>query len=153
MGLFGPLGRLLGPLESFLGASWGILAASWRPLGVSWRPLEASWGDLGSSWGEIGVVLGDFWSTLLFLIIFWNDFGSKKGAQREAFWEAKRSKNQSKSRGTNLRAEKPPLGVILGRFRLDFQAVLGSKILIFHWFLKGFVNIHVFDKDECPRAI
>ena len=26
-------------------------------------------------------------------------------------------------------------------------------MLIFHWFSKVFVNIHVFDKDECPRAI
>ena len=58
-----------------------------------------------------------------------------------------------KNRGTNLRAEKSPLGVILGRFRLDFQAVLGSKMLIFHWFLKLFVNINVFDEDWYPRAI
>ena len=58
-----------------------------------------------------------------------------------------------KNRGANLRAEKSPLGLILGRFRLDFQAVLGSKILIFHWFLKLFVKINVFDEDWYPRAI
>ena len=39
------------------------------------------------------------------------------------------------------------------RFKADFQGVLGSKILIFHWFLKVFVKSHVFDKDECRRAI
>ena len=46
-----------------------------------------------------------------------------------------------------------PLASNLGRFWLVLGAVLGSKMLIFHWFLKGFVNICVFDEDECPRAI
>ena len=60
----------------------------------------------------------------------------------------------SKKRGANLRARKSPLGVVLVRFWVDFQGVLGSKILIFHlFFFKVFVKIHVFDKDECPRAI
>ena len=63
------------------------------------------------------------------------------------------SKNRSTKRGANLRATKSPLGVVLVRFLLDFRGVLGSKMLIFQLFLNGFVNIHVFDKDECPRAI
>ena len=64
-------------------------------LGASWEPLGASWGDLGPSWGKL-CGLGATFGALDFFIIFWSDFGSKKGAQREAFWEPKRSKNRSK---------------------------------------------------------
>ena len=66
-------------------------------LELSWEPLGASWGDLGSAWGEIGWSRGDFSGTyiLTFLIIFWSNFGRKKGAEREAFGEPKRNKNQS----------------------------------------------------------
>ena len=55
--------------------------------------LGASWGDLGPSWSEIGWSWGDFLGTSIF-VIFWSDFGNKKGAQREAIWEPKRSKNR-----------------------------------------------------------
>ena len=72
---------------------------------------------------------------------FLNFFGTILGAKVD------------EKKGSNLRAKKSPLGVVLVRFWVDFQVVLGSNILIFQWFLKGFVNIHVFDKDECPRAI
>ena len=60
--------------------------------GLSWEPLGASWGDLGAKLGGLGATFG----ALGFLMIFLSDFGSKKGAQREAFWEPKRTKNQSK---------------------------------------------------------
>ena len=66
---------------------------------------------------------------------------------------AKTEQKLVKKRGANSIAKKSPLGVVLVRFGVDFQGVLGSKILIVHWCLKVFVNIHVFDKDECPRAI
>ena len=56
-------------------------------------------------------------------------------------------------RGANSRAKKSTLGVVLVRFWVDFQGVLGSKMLIFHWFLKLFVKINVFDEDWYPRAI
>ena len=56
------------------------------------EPLGAILGRLGAKLGGLGAVFG----ALRFLIIFWSDFGSKKGAQREAFWEPKRSKNRSK---------------------------------------------------------
>ena len=57
-------------------------------LGLSWEPLGASWGDLGAKLGGLGATFG----ALGFLMIFLSDFGSKKGTQREAFWEPKRSK-------------------------------------------------------------
>ena len=55
---------------------------------------------LGAILGRLGAKLcglGATFGALYFLIIFWNDFGSKSGAQREAFWEPKRSKNLSKN--------------------------------------------------------
>ena len=56
------------------------------------EPLGAIFCRLGAKLGGLGATFG----ALRFLIIFLNDFGSKKGAQREAFWEPKRNKNQSK---------------------------------------------------------
>ena len=79
--LFGLLGALLG--------------ASWEPLGASWgllEPLGAILGRLGAQLCGLGATLGH----LNVLIIFWSDFGSRKGAQRDAFWEPKRSKNRTK---------------------------------------------------------
>ena len=69
-----PLRVLFGLLGTLLGASWS---------------LGAILGRLGAKLGGLGATFG----ALRFLIIFWSDFGSKKGAQREAFWEPKRSKN------------------------------------------------------------
>ena len=56
------------------------------------EPSEAIMGRLGAKLGGLGAAF----EALRFLKIFWSDFGSKKGAQREAFWEPERSKNQSK---------------------------------------------------------
>ena len=99
----GSLGVSWEPLEAsweshgqLLGASWeplgSLLGASWEPLGSLLEPLGAILGRLGAKLGGLGATFG----SLRFLIIFWNDFGSKKGAQREAFWEPKRSKSRSK---------------------------------------------------------
>ena len=74
-----PLGVLFGLLEALLGASGSLLERSSIVLG-------AKLGGLGATFGA-----------LRFLIFFWSDVGGKKGAQREAFWEPKRSKNQSKN--------------------------------------------------------
>ena len=79
-----------------LGASWGVLAASWGLLGTSWEPLGCLLGPLGGLLGASWELLGASWKRLGRLLDFWLDFGSKKGAQREAFWEPKRSKNRSK---------------------------------------------------------
>ena len=73
-------------------ASWGAFWASWDSLGSLLGPLGAILGRLGAKLGGLGATFG----ALGFLIIFLSDFGSKKGTQREAFWEPKRSKNQSK---------------------------------------------------------
>ena len=54
------------------------------------EPLGAILGRLGAKLGGLGATFG----ALQFLIILWSDFGSKKGAHREAFWEPKRSKNR-----------------------------------------------------------
>ena len=52
--------------------------------------LGGSWGGLGRSCGDLKATLG----AVKFLIVFLIDFGRQKGAQREAFWEPKRSKNR-----------------------------------------------------------
>ena len=51
-------------------------------------------GRLGAKLCCLGATVGalDF-----FKMIFWSDFGSKKGAQREAFWEPKWDKNRSQN--------------------------------------------------------
>ena len=121
-------------------------------LGASWAPLGASWGDLEPSWGEIGVVLGDFSGTSIF-DIFWERFWEPKGYPKGGILGAKTEQKSIQNRGANLRAKKSPLGVVLDRFWLDFQSVLGSNMLIFHWFLKVFVKINLFDEDWYPRAI
>ena len=74
--------------EASLGAFW----ASWGSLGSLLEPLGAILGRLGAKLGGLGATFG----ALGFLIIFLSDFGSKKGAQREAFGEPKRSKNRLK---------------------------------------------------------
>ena len=56
------------------------------------EPLGAILGRLGAKLGGLEATFG----ALQFLVIFLHDFGSKKGAQREAFGEPKRSKNLSK---------------------------------------------------------
>ena len=82
----------LGTLFDVFEASWGAFWASWGSLGSLLEPLGAILGRLGAKLGGLGATFGAF----RFFMIFGSDFGSKKGAQREAFWEPKRSKNQSK---------------------------------------------------------
>ena len=76
-----PLRVLFELLGSLLGASWSLLELLGAILGRLWAKLCG----LGATFGALD-----------FIIIFWSGFGSKKGAQREAFWEPKRSKNRSK---------------------------------------------------------
>ena len=80
----------LGTLFDVFEASWGAFWASWGSLGSLLEPLGAILGRLGAKLGGLGTTF----RALRSLIIFLNDFGSKKGAQREAFWEPKRSKNR-----------------------------------------------------------
>ena len=56
------------------------------------EPFGAILGRLGAKLGGLGAAFG----ALRFLIIFWSDSGGKKNAQKEAFWEPKRSKNRLK---------------------------------------------------------
>ena len=62
------------------------------------EPLGAILGRLGAKFGGLGATL----EALGFLMILWSEFGSKKGAQREAFWDPKWSKNRSKKEVQNL---------------------------------------------------
>ena len=95
------------------------------------EPLGAILGRLGANLGGLGATFG----ALRVIIIFWSDFYRKKGAQREAFWEPKQSKHRSNKRGAHLKANMSPLAVVLVRFGVDFQGVLGSTMLFFfHWF-------------------
>ena len=121
-------------------------------LGLSWEPLGASWGDLAASWDEIGMALGHVRGTLIF-INFLDGFSEQKGSPTGGILGGKTEQKSIQNRGANLRANLSPLGVVLDRNWLDFHSVLGSNMLSFHRFLKVSVKIHVFDKDECPRAI
>ena len=76
-----------------------------------------------------------FWD---FLIVFNNSyllerFWEHKECPKGRIWRAKTEQTSMKKRGANLRAKKSPLGVVLVRFGVDFQGVLGSTMLIFHW--------------------
>ena len=62
-------------------------------LGLSGRVRGMSWEGLGRSWGDLGATL----EAVRFRIVFLIDFERQKDAQREAFWEPKRSKNRSKN--------------------------------------------------------
>ena len=104
--------------------------------------LGAKLGDLGATFGALG-----------FLMIFFYRFWEQKGSPKGGILGSKIERKSIQNRGANLQAKKSPLGVVLVRFWVDVQGVSGSKMLIFHWFLKVFVKINVFDKDECPRAI
>ena len=129
-----PLRVLFGLLGALLGLSWGLLGRSWAVLGRNW------------------VVLGRLLGHLDLLLFFGTILGAKRVPKGRHFGSQGGAKIDKK-RGADSRAKKSPLGVVLVRFWVDFQGVLGSKMMIFHCFLKVFVNINVFDKDECPRAI
>ena len=147
-----PLRVLFGLLGTLLGASWSLLGRLGAKLGGLGATLGHSWGDLGPSWDEIWWSWNDFWGTSIF-DYFLERFWEQKGCPKGGILGAKTEQKSIKKRGANLRAKKSPLGVVLVRFWVDFQGVLGSKMLIFHWFLNVLVKTSVFDKDECPRAI
>ena len=66
--------------------------------------------------------------------------------------EAKTEQKSIQNRGANLTTKKSPLEIVLDQFGLDFLAVLGTNMLIFHWFLKVFVKITVLKKIELEKA-
>ena len=138
---------VLGPFWSLLGASWeglgSLLGGSWgllRGLGASWGTLEASWGGL------LGVCCRRY-----FFYNFLLDFGSILGSKRLPKSTPNRSQNGPKSKAKiNMKNDRfwNPLGSVLGPSWGILGSILGSKIIKFHWFLKGFVNIHIFDPDK-----
>ena len=109
-----------------------FLGVSWEPLGSLLEPLGAILGRLGAKLCGLGATFGalDFFND--FLERFWEQKGCPKGG----IVGAKAEQKSIKKRGANLRAKKSPLGVVLVRFWVDFQGVLGSNMLIFHVFLK-----------------
>ena len=119
------------------------LSSKKSPLGSLLEPLGAILGRLGAKLCGLGAT---FWA-LDFLNYFLARFWLQKGCPKGGIWGAKTEQKSIKKRGANLRAKKSPLGVVLVRFWVDFQGALGSKMMIFRWFFKLFVNIYVFDKD------
>ena len=99
-----------------MGASWSLL----EPLGAILGRLGAKLCGLGATFGAL-----DFFND--FLERFWEQKGCPKGG----ILGAKTEQKSIKKRGANSRAKKSPLGVVLVRFWVDFQGVLGSKMLIF----------------------
>ena len=57
---------------------------------------------------------------------------------------------QKSSTKINIKQEgfQDPLGSVLGLSWVVWGSILGSKIMKFHWFLKVFVKIHVFEEDK-----
>ena len=78
-----------------LGRSWVALGGVWCALGVVLGGLGALLvgSCLGRSCGDLKATLG----AVNFLIILFIDFGRQKGAQRQAFWEAKWIQNRSQN--------------------------------------------------------
>ena len=85
--------------KAFLGTLFDVFADSWAPFWTSWGSLRTLVEPLWAILGGLGANLGWFGATFVRferLVIFGLDFGSKKGGQRGAFWEANRSKHRSK---------------------------------------------------------
>ena len=130
-------GSLLEPLGSLLGGSWGLLGGILRPLGEVLRPL-------GALLGPLGVVCWGYVAAANLFDDFWFDFGPILGSKRLPKSIQNGSQNDPKSKAKinmiNYRFWNT-LGPVLG-------SILGSKIIKIHWFLKGFVKIHIFDPDK-----
>ena len=102
----------------------GVQEASWGALGVSAGVRGASWESLGRSWGDLGTTF----SAVGFRIDFLVDLERQKGAQREAFGQAKgsqnRSQNDSKSKSI-FKSEKIPFKTVLGPSWSRLGSILG----------------------------
>ena len=61
---------------------------------------------------------------------------------------------QKSSTKINMKQEgfEDPLGSVLGLSWVVLGSILGSKIMKFHWFLKGFVNITFLKKIRFETA-
>ena len=70
---------------------WAAFWAFWGSLGSLLEPPGAILGRLEAKLGWFGAPFGAF----QLLMIFWNYFESENDSQKEAFGEAKRSKNRS----------------------------------------------------------
>ena len=79
--------------QGIWGCPGGVQEASWGALGVSAGVRGASWESLGRSWGDLRTTF----SAVGFRIDFLVDLERQKGAQREAFGEAKGSQNRSQN--------------------------------------------------------
>ena len=133
--------------------SWGCPGRSGGRLGRVLGALGASRGRLGSllgaSWGALGpIFFGDE-----ILIVFLIDFGTEKGAQREAFWEPKCDQNRSENEVENEDGKKTFLGASRVDFGSFWEAVRGRFSLISYWFSYDFVEISVFEDKTSPRQI
>ena len=142
--------RNLGRVGSLLEPPRSLLGGSWKPLGEILRPLEGSWDLLGypwTSWGDLfGVSCRKY-----FFYIFLFDFGSILGFKRLPKSTPNLSQHDLKSKAKiNMKNDcfGNPLGFVLGPSWCILGSILGSKIIKFNWFLKGFVNIHIFDPDK-----
>ena len=100
-------------------------------------------------WGALGPIF--FGDEILFVFLI--DFGTEKGAQREAFWEPKCDQNRSENEVENEDGKKTFLGASWVDFGSFWGGVGRPFLLIFYWFFYYFKENDVFEKDRCPRAI
>ena len=140
--LLAALGPLLGALGRLLGGSWPLLGRSWALLGGSWEALGGSWAALGRSWGDLGTTC----KTHPKIDAKNYRFGLPKGAPNGT----KIGPQNGPKSMIKIDAKKTPLQdhleAVLGGSWAVLGPPLGSFLLVFHWFLKLFVNIHFFQQ-------
>ena len=129
------------------------MEGSWGCPGRSGGRLGRVLGALGASRGRLGSLLGASWGALGPIFSFLIDFGTEKGAQREAFWEPKCDQNRSENEVENEDGKKTFLGASWVDFGSFWEGVGRPFLLIFYWFFYYFKENDVFEKDRCPRAI
>ena len=123
------------------------LGAILEPLGGVLAPLGAVLGPLGAvSWGYVG-------ATCL-LIDFGIDLGAILVSKRLPKRVQNGVKNGPKS-NTKFNIKyvgfQEPLGSVLGLSWVVWGSILGSKIVKFQWFYKGFVKITFLKKIRLGR--
>ena len=114
-------------------------------FGGSWRGLGGSWAALGGVLGGLGAVLDRSWAVLVVIGRFrLNKPGRapdlakilepKRGPRwsQNATQEGPKSKTKTKMKKEDFEDR---LGAVLGRSWLVLGRLLGSLLLIFHWFL------------------
>ena len=108
-------------------------------------------GPLGAVLGPLEAVSWEYAATVQFQKKIGSDLGSILRPKRLPKRVQNGGQNGAKSSAKiSMKKEgfEDPLGSVLGLSWVVWGSILGSKIIKFHWFLKVFVKIHVFEEDK-----